>query len=65
MIKVHVPNCMNIKGSIRGFRLSSVLHVPTSLTSRLVGRPYPAYLRTLKVGAEDKDEPRDQLVIHG
>jgi hypothetical protein len=46
------------QGSDQELRLGSALHVPTSLTGRLVGRIGPAYQRAPGVGAEDKDEPQ-------
>jgi hypothetical protein len=71
MTKAHIPDCGNDRrpgsdqGSIRGLQLGSALHVPTSPTGKLVGRSGPAYHLTPKVGAEDNDEHRGQLIIHG
>jgi hypothetical protein len=53
------------QGANQGLQPCSALHVPTSPTSRLVGRLGPAYQRALRVGTKDKDEPRGQPVVHG
>jgi hypothetical protein len=68
MTKAHIRDCRNSQSpgpyqcSDWRLRLGSALHVPAS---RPVGRPGLAYKRALGVCAEDKDEPRGQLVVHG